>query len=82
MNANTIRKVTTGGDVTTLAGAYFQGGSDDGPGSLARFDNPRGVTVDASGNVFVADSGNSTIRMVTSSGFSRSALEYSTTAVS
>lgn len=68
MNANTIRKVTTGGDVTTLAGAYFQGGSDDGPGSLARFDNPRGVTVDASGNVFVADSGNSTIRMVTSSG--------------
>ncbi|MBK9064655.1 MAG: hypothetical protein IPL89_15895 [Acidobacteria bacterium] len=68
MNANTIRKVTAGGNVVTLAGAYLEVGSVDGQGSLARFASPRGVTVDASGNVFVADSGNSTIRMVTSSG--------------
>jgi hypothetical protein len=65
---NTIRKVTSGGVVTTLAGSPGQPGSVDGIGSAALFNGPRGVAVDNAGTVYVADSGNSTIRKVTSSG--------------
>ena len=63
----TIRKVTPAGDVTTVAGMP-NGGSADGPGTAARFTNPYGLTVDAEGNVFVADSGNCTIRKITPAG--------------
>jgi len=63
-----IRKVTSGGVVTTLAGALGLSGSADGIGSAARFFAPSGVAVDASGNIYVADNGNSTIRKVTPSG--------------
>ena len=65
---HTIRKVTPGGTVTTLAGLTGVSGSTDGPGSAARFNNPRGVAVDSAGSVYVADSGNHTIRKVTSAG--------------
>ena len=66
---NTIRVVTTAGVVTTLAGAGgVPAGSADGVGSAARFNNPAGVAVDASGNVFVADQGNSTIRKIAPGG--------------
>ena len=65
---HTIRKVTPGGTVTTLAGLTGVSGSTDGPGSAARFNNPRGVAVDNAGSVYVADSGNHTIRKVTSAG--------------
>ena len=64
----TIRKVTPSGLVSTLAGKVGVQGSSDGPGSAARFDQPFGVAVDGSGNVFVADSANYTIRKVTSGG--------------
>jgi sugar lactone lactonase YvrE len=59
---NTLRFVTPGGTVTTLAGfpGYF--GSSDGTGAYASFNIPIGVAVDGSGNVYVADDGNSTIR--------------------
>src|SRR5207244_1693590 len=60
---NTIRKVTPAGVVTTLAGAEMVFGSDDGVGSAARFDLPAGLAIDSSGTIYVADSGNSTIRM-------------------
>src|SRR5439155_1345779 len=53
----TIRKVSPGGVVTTLAGSAGLSGSDDGLGRAARFSFPSGVTVDNSGNVFVADAG-------------------------
>jgi sugar lactone lactonase YvrE len=65
---HTIRKVTPGGVVTTLAGLPGNSGSADGTGSDARFDYPRGVAVDSAGNVYVADYGNHTIRKVTPGG--------------
>jgi hypothetical protein len=65
---HTIRKVTSAGVVTTLAGTAGVTGSTDGTGSAARFYLPTGVAVDTAGSVFVADSGNNTIRKVTSAG--------------
>ncbi|MFI5180843.1 MAG: hypothetical protein ACHQPI_05595 [Thermoanaerobaculia bacterium] len=65
---HTIRKVTPAGDVSTLAGVAGFSGSADGTGSAARFNNPGGVAVDGSGNVYIADSGNHTIRKVTPAG--------------
>jgi sugar lactone lactonase YvrE len=65
---STIRKITPAGAVSTLAGAPGVLGSADGQGSLASFRNPLGVAVDGAGNVYVADTGNNTIRMITSGG--------------
>jgi hypothetical protein len=65
---DTIRKITAAGDVSTLAGTAGQAGSSDGVGAAAQFNSPQGVAVDATGNVFVADSGNSTIRKITPAG--------------
>ncbi len=61
---NTIRKITTNGVVSTLAGLAGHPGSNDGHGPSARFRNPWGVAVDAAGNVFVADMSNDTIRKI------------------
>jgi sugar lactone lactonase YvrE len=61
---NTIRKITAGGTVTTLAGAAGVGGSNDGKGGSARFAKPRGITVDSRGFVYVADTNNNTIRRI------------------
>ena len=67
-NSHTIRKITPGGIVTTLAGLAGAPGSTDGTGGAARFNAPRGVTVDTGGNVYVADTQNSTIRKITPGG--------------
>ena len=65
---NPIRKITSGGVVTTLAGSAGQGGSADGTNNAALFKNPSGVAVDSVGNLYVADAGNKTVRLVTSNG--------------
>ena len=67
-SGDTVRRITPGGNVTTLAGLANTSGSSDGTGSLARFNNPTGIAVDGSGNVYVADYGNNTIREVTPAG--------------
>lgn len=64
----TIRKVTAGGVVTTLAGRAGEIGSADGSGNAARFHYPTDVAVDSAGNLYVADDNNSTIRQVTPGG--------------
>ncbi|TWJ04655.1 NHL repeat-containing protein [Mucilaginibacter frigoritolerans] len=62
-----IRKITPGGKVSTLAGSGVQG-SVNGTGEAASFNRPSGVAVDANGNVYVADAGNSLIREVSAAG--------------
>ncbi|MFI5161292.1 MAG: gliding motility-associated C-terminal domain-containing protein [Sphingobacteriales bacterium] len=64
---NTIRKITPTGVVTSLAGNNVPGAAD-GTGTAATFNNPLGVAVDAAGNVYVADAGNSDIRKITPAG--------------
>ncbi len=64
----TIRKVSSTGTVTTLAGAAGAIGNADGPGAAARFNMPTGITVDGAGNLFVADQENCTIRKITPAG--------------
>ena len=65
---NTIRRITTTGVVTTLAGLAGSPGTTDRTGSAARFDMPWGIAVDASGSIFVSDFLSHTIRTITQAG--------------
>jgi sugar lactone lactonase YvrE len=61
---NTIRKIVIStGVVTTLAGSVGVPGSTDGTGTAATFNLPFGITTDGT-NLYVADTGNNTIRKV------------------
>jgi hypothetical protein len=64
----TIRQITPTGRVSTFAGFPGIPGDTDGPGSYARFNDPHGVAVDSAGNIYVADTGNNTIRKINSFG--------------
>jgi len=66
--SDTIKEVATNGTVSILAGASGSPGSANGAGSIARFDDPGSIAVDSSGNLYVADTGNYTIREITLSG--------------
>ena len=68
LGSHLIRKVTTAGVVTTLAGQAGVSGSTDGSGTAARFFKPAGLAIDSAGNVYVADMGNSTLRKISASG--------------
>jgi sugar lactone lactonase YvrE len=64
-----VRKVSAAGIITTLAGNGTAGFSGDGGAAIgAELNYPAGVAVDAAGNVYIADEGNSAIRMVDLSG--------------
>lgn len=65
---HTIRKISSQGMVTTIAGSTGEAGSTDGTGSAARFNLPKGVAVDPQGNVYVVDSGNHVVRKITPDG--------------
>lgn len=65
---HSIRKITSDGTVTTLAGKPGTFGSADGTGTTALFRNPKGIAADSAGNVYVADTGNATIRKITGAG--------------
>jgi sugar lactone lactonase YvrE len=65
---HSIRKIAAGGTVTTLAGKAGSFGSTDATGSAARFKGPLGIAVDSVGNVYVADTGNLTVRKITAAG--------------
>lgn len=66
--SHTIRRITPAGAVTTLAGKAGISGTADGTSAEARFNLPTDVTVDAEGNIYVADSGNLTVRKITQAG--------------
>ncbi|HEX7152040.1 MAG TPA: hypothetical protein VF618_11180 [Thermoanaerobaculia bacterium] len=65
---HTIRRVALDGTVTTIAGAAGIAGSNDGPALEARLNTPSGIDVNAAGEVFIADTGNHTIRKLTTDG--------------
>jgi sugar lactone lactonase YvrE len=64
---NLIRKITPEGEVSTLAGSTTSG-SVDGSGSQARFNCPNAVTIDAIGNLYIADLKNNMIRKISPEG--------------
>jgi len=64
-----IRKIDTSGIITTVAGTGTYGYSGDGgPATKANLGGPNGIAVDASGNLYIADSSNCRVRKVTTAG--------------
>jgi hypothetical protein len=67
-HSNNIRKVDSGGNVTTLAGNGIAG-YVDGVASTAEFNSPFGMAVDPNGNTYIADTANNAIRKLTPTGW-------------
>ena len=68
-NNNAIRMVSSSGVVTTFAGSDTgASGFTDATGTSARFSEPDGLAIDASGNLYVSDYNNNAIRKITSAG--------------
>jgi sugar lactone lactonase YvrE len=66
---NRIRKITTAGMISTVAGTGTYGaGGDGGRATAAQLASPYGVAVDSAGNLYIADYGNYRIRKVTAAG--------------
>ena len=64
-----VRKVDPAGTITTVAGTGVSGYSGDGgPATLARLASPFGLELDASGNLYIVDTGNQRVRKVDTSG--------------
>jgi sugar lactone lactonase YvrE len=67
-DSNRVRRVSTGGTISAFAGTGTSGpAGDGGPATSAQLNFPHGLTIDASGNLYVADSGNHRVRMVVES---------------
>ncbi|EFC47410.1 predicted protein [Naegleria gruberi] len=68
-NNNRIRKITTSGIISTIAGTGTQGYSGDGSSATsAQLYNPYGVAISSRGEIYVADYNNNRIRKITTSG--------------
>lgn len=63
-----IRKIDPTGMVTTIAGTAYQMGAADGPGGIASFARPYGLSLDLEGNILVADEWNHKIRKIDAQG--------------
>ncbi len=63
-----IREISTNGTVTTFAGQLGVAGTANATGTNAQFNAPSGLAFDASGNLYVSDTGNNTLRKVTPAG--------------
>ncbi len=67
--SNAIRRINPDGSVTTVAGSLFTGGgTTDGPTGTARFSQPSGLAIDSAGSMYVADTGNFTVRKISAAG--------------
>ena len=67
-----VRKVAPNGTISTIAGNGTAGfGGDNGPALSAQLKGPSAVAVDAAGNIYIADSGNNCVRVVTPAGVIR-----------
>lgn len=65
----TIRRITPGGVVTTLAGSAGSSGSTDGTGNAARFTSPSALSISPTGDLFViAGASGETVRKITAAG--------------
>jgi DNA-binding beta-propeller fold protein YncE len=62
--ANAVLRRAADGTAHLLAGALAESGTQDGPGTAARFASPTGLACDASGGIYVADYGNHTVRYI------------------
>ncbi len=63
-----IRKIDTSGNISTYAGSSAGLSGDGGAASSAQFSGPQGIFIDSSDNIYVADTGNSRIRKIDTSG--------------
>ncbi len=63
-----IRKVASGAQVSTLSGVANTPGFINGGGTIAEFNQPAGIALDATGNLWVADTYNHVIRMIAPDG--------------
>jgi sugar lactone lactonase YvrE len=64
-----VRKISTSGILSTIAGSGTSGFSGDGgSATLAKLSSPSGVAVDGSGNIYIADYSNYRVRKVTPAG--------------
>ncbi|WP_145929062.1 SUMF1/EgtB/PvdO family nonheme iron enzyme [Termitidicoccus mucosus] len=75
-----ILEITASGSSRTLAGNPGFAGFQDGSTSSAWFDHPGGITMDSSGNLYIADTGNAVIRKIALSGSVSTLILTSTTA--
>ena len=66
-NSFKIRKISTSGIITTIAGGGTNNPGDNGPAILANLDHPNGVSIDAMGRVYEAEA-NNRIRMISTTG--------------
>ncbi|MBV8847111.1 MAG: hypothetical protein JO307_30245 [Bryobacterales bacterium] len=66
---NRIRKISSSGTITTIAGGASSGPlGDGGPATSALLLNPKGLALDAAGNLYIADTGHNRVRMIAPDG--------------
>ncbi|MEV5137457.1 RICIN domain-containing protein [Streptomyces syringium] len=68
-NNHRVRKITTDGKISTIAGTGTKGFSGDcGPATAAQLNRPREVAMDSAGAIYIADSDNHRVRKITADG--------------